>query len=359
MSTKSKLLAMTENLQLPEDSPAAMEAGPTAPSPTTADGQPGGNSQQPQPKFPPVATVSAPRTGPGQMLQFRGQMLAVEGELGKLRDRLKEHEGSSPTRKLDPQAVVPSRWVNRHPDSFSTAEFARLKQDVERAGGNVQPISVRVLIDQPGRYEIVFGHRRHRACSELGIPVLATIDTSVASDHELFSAMDRENRERADLSPYEQGAMYRRALDEKLYPSNRRLAEALGVSHTWVANVLLVADLPAPVVECFRSPLEIQHRHAKAIAAAYEKDRKGILRRAEKLRAQERPKVASAVVAALIGGTSETASPAHQPLEVDGKQVARWSRDGAGRLIVQIEAAYVSDGRHLAVLDSIAAALKP
>ena len=201
MSTKSKLLAMTENLQLPEDPRVVAEAAVIMPGPTPTEGQPTGNAQQPQPKFPPVATGGAPRTGPGQMLQFRGQMLAVEGELGKLRDRLKEHEGSTPTRRLDPQVVVPSRWANRHPDSFSTAEFARLKQDIELAGGNVQPISVRVLNDQPGRYEIVFGHRRHRACSELGIPVLATIDTSAVSDHELFSAMDRENRERADLSP--------------------------------------------------------------------------------------------------------------------------------------------------------------
>ena len=358
MSTKSKLLAMTENLQLPEDTSASAEAELTAPSPATADGQPASNAHQPHPKFPPVVTGAAPRTGPGQMLQFRGQMLAVEGELGKLRDRLKEHEGSTPTRKLDPQAVVPSRWANRHRDSFNTAEFARLKQDIELAGGNVQPISVRLLIDQPGRYEIIFGHRRHWACSELGIPVLATIDASVVSDHELFSAMDRENRERADLSPYEQGSMYRRALDEKLYPSNRRLAEALGVSHTWVANVLLVADLPAPVIECFRSPLEIQHRHAKSIASALEKDRKGVFRKAEKLRAQERPKAAAAVVAALAGTSNETAEPAHQPLVVEGQHVGRWSRDGAGRLTVQIDAAHLNDERHLAVLKSIAAALR-
>jgi ParB family chromosome partitioning protein len=360
MSTKSKLLAMTENLQLPGELPPAVDAGATAPGPPSPDSPPhGGNLQPPQPRFPPVATGAAPRTGPGQMLQFRGQMLAVEGELGKLRDRLKEHEGSIPTRKLDPQVVVPSRWANRHPDSFSTTEFARLKQDIGLAGGNVQPILVRTLIDQPGHYEIVFGHRRHRACSELGIPVLATIDPGAVSDLDLFSAMDRENRERADLSPFEQGTMYRRALDEKLYPSNRRLAEALGVSHTWVANVLLVADLPAPVVECFRSPLEIQHRHAKRIAAALETDRKGVLRRAEKLRAQKNPKAATVVFAALLGESREASDLAHQPLEIDGRQVGSWSRDGAGRLSIQIEAAYVNDDRHLSVLKAIAAALKP
>jgi ParB family chromosome partitioning protein len=214
------------------------------------------------------------------------------------------------------------------------------------------------LTDQPGKYEIVFGHRRHRACSELGIPVLATVDTSAVSDHDLFSAMDRENRERADLSPFEQGTMYRRALDEKLYPSNRRLAEALGVSHTWVANVLLVADLPAPVVECFRSPLDIQHRHAKTIATALEADRKAVLRRAEKLRALERPRAATAVVSALVGASTETAEPTHQPLEVGGKQVGRWSKDRAGRLNIQIDSAHLDDDGHLVVLKSIEAALK-
>ena len=85
MSTKSKLLAMTENLQLPEDAPRNVE-GP-AQTPMEAQGPPAVGISQPQSKFPHVATGAVPRTGPGQMLQFRGQMLAVEGELGKLRDR--------------------------------------------------------------------------------------------------------------------------------------------------------------------------------------------------------------------------------------------------------------------------------
>ena len=83
-----------------------------------------------------------------------------------------------------------------------------------------------------------------------------------------------------------------------------------------------------------------------------------MLRRAEKLRAQERPKAAAAVVAALVGGSNEAAESASQPLEVNGKQVGRWSKDGAGRLTVQIEAAHLNDDRHLAVLKSIADALK-
>jgi len=339
VSTKSKLLAMTGDLQLPAAAAApaaapAQEALPPA-APAGAEG----------PKFPPVVPGVAARTGPGQMLQFRGQMLAVEGELAKLRDRLKEHEGAAPTRKLDARLINPSRWANRHKDAFATPEFLRLKQDIELAGGNVQPILVRMLAGQADRYEIVFGHRRHRACAELGLPVLATIEPGTLSDLDLFSAMDRENRERADLSPFEQGAMYRRALDEGLYPSNRRLAEALGVSHTWVANVLLVADLPPAVLECFRSPLEVQHRHARLITSALDRDRKAVLRRAEKLRQQGRRLAPAAVVETLVATSDEPDMAKPQLLQAGGKVVGSWFKDRAGRLTIQLEPGVAVDGQ--------------
>ena len=63
-------------------------------------------------------------------------------------------------------------------------------------------------------------------------------------------------------------------------------------------------------------------------------------------------------IVARVGTSNEAAEPAHQPLKVDGRQVGRWSRDGAGRLTVQIEAAHLNDDRHQAVLKSIVAALK-
>lgn len=336
MSTKDKLLAMTVGLQVPADKPHDNTAmPPAAPIP--------GAERMSATRFPPVVPGSAPRTGPGQTLQFRGQMLAIEAELGQARERLKEHDGASPTRKLDPTTVVASQWANRHPDSFANADFARLKQDIEQAGGNVQAISVRPLIGQLGRYELIFGHRRHRACLELGLPVLATIDASSLSDLEMFSAMDRENRERANLSPYEQGTMYRRALDEKLYPSNRRLAEALGVSHTWVANVLQVADLPPAILECFQTPIEVQHRHAKELSTALEQDRKAVLKRAEKLKQQPRKLAPAAVVHALVKPVDDAPPPKPQPIEAHGKRLGKWFHDSAGRLVLQIDPGVVED----------------
>ncbi|MBK7616962.1 MAG: ParB N-terminal domain-containing protein [Burkholderiales bacterium] len=68
---------------------------------------------------------------------------------------------------LDPTLVASSKWANRAPESYSGLPYESLKRDIEECGGNVQPIKVRGTAD---RYEIVFGHRRHRACLELGIP---------------------------------------------------------------------------------------------------------------------------------------------------------------------------------------------
>ena len=159
MSIKSKLLAKTGDLQLPPDDVAATTTG-TPPSDQPADETKSAKPHAPQ--FPAVVPGASPRTGPGQMLQFRGQMLAVEGELEKLREQLKVHDGSVPTKKLDPSCIVDSEWANRHPDTFKTARFEKLKADIAAAGGNVQPILVRPKQGEAGRYEIVFGHRRHR-----------------------------------------------------------------------------------------------------------------------------------------------------------------------------------------------------
>lgn len=356
MSTRDRLSRLTADLlaagQPPKQGPEPAR-GPEASEETAP---PSANPSEVETRFPGVMPRQAGRkTGPGEMLAFRGQMLAAEGEVTRLRDALQQFEESLPTKKLDPKAVVPSRWSNRHEASFATADFIRFKADIEHAGGNVQPILVRPVEAKAKSYEIVFGHRRHRACLELGLPVLAAIWTAPMSDLELFAAMDRENRERADLSAWEQGTMYRKAIDEQMFPSQRRLAESLGVSHTWVRKAISVAEIPEPVVQCFRSPLEIQFRHAELISEALEADRKGVLRRAEKLRQSERFSP-SAVVAALVGkqrGSSE--SP--REIRVGGTLAGNLSWDARGQATIRLKPGVVHDENVVALVEAISGAI--
>jgi ParB family chromosome partitioning protein len=179
-------------------------------------------------------------------------------------------DGASPARPIDSTLIVRSKWANRHELSFSDESFKLLKDEIESAGGNVQPIKVRPLVEQGGQFEIVFGHRRHQACLELGLPVLAMI--SNLNDQELFTQMDQENRQRKDLRPYEQGVMYKRALDEGLFPSARKMAEAIGVDLTNLGKSLSLAKLPDAVLCAFKSPLDIQYRWVTELNQAIQKN---------------------------------------------------------------------------------------
>jgi ParB family chromosome partitioning protein len=222
------------------------------------------------------------------MLQFMSNQSAAIKEVEVLKDRLSEFDGALPVRKLDPLEIVPSRWANRHAASFEGVDFAALKEEIAGAGGNVQPIKVRPVVDVLNRstpqakYELVFGHRRHRACLELGMPVIAMIEE--ATDQQLFEAMERENRGRKNLSAWEQGCMYRRALDEGLYPSLRKLAEAVQVDVSLVSKSVALARLPEAVISAFGNPLEIQFRWAQPLGDAIQKDPDGVLERARRLK---------------------------------------------------------------------------
>lgn len=227
------------------------------------------------------ATSNTLRTSPGQMLMVNSLMKDSNEKIAKLEARLKEFEGVLPVKLIDPNKIVPSKWANREAQSFDTAEFAQLKAEITSAEGNVQPIKVRPLAEQEDRYEIVFGHRRHRACLELGIPVLALVEE--VSDAELFKAMDRENRTRLDLSPWEQGKIYRRALNEKLFATQEKLAKELGVDAGNLSKALKLASLDKRIVDAFASPLDLQYRWAKPLMDALIRDEAGVLARADEL----------------------------------------------------------------------------
>jgi len=229
---------------------------------------------------------------------YRDRKIAEENKTLKdenagLLEKLADFSGSEIAKKLDPKLVHASQWANRSEASFSTKEFVALKAEIESSGGNVQPIKVRPTTAKSGEYEIVFGHRRHRACLELGLDVLCLVDD--LTDADLFAQMDRENRQRADLRPYEQGVMYSKALNDGLFPSMRKMAELLGVDVGGVSKLVALAKLPADVIGAFQSPLDIQFQWGPVIAAALQKNPDFVLSRARELAARN-PKTGAAKV---------------------------------------------------------------
>jgi len=306
------------------------------------------------------------KTAPGTMMGFLTAQSTAMVEAEALKERVKTLEGESPLQKLDPSTVKASKWANRHEASFLTAEFQELKAEIAAAGGNVQPIKVRP-VDVLNRstpsteatYELIFGHRRHRACLDLGIPLLAAIEE--ASDVSLFEQMERENRGRKNLSAWEQGTMYRRALDDGLYSSLRRLAESLGVDISLVSKSVSLARLPETVVAAFQSPLDIQFRWAAPLAEAMQKDPDGTLERARTLADARGDLNATGIFSKLIGLPDPVlngSTPATLTISKAGKVAGKLSVDSKGRAVVRFEASAFPDSKRKALVKVIEDFLK-
>ena len=324
------------------------------------------------------ADANRAKTAPGSMLQFMSAQSAAVREAESLRERLAGFDGALPVRRLDPRLIQVSAWSNRHEHSYQDAAFLALKVEIAAAGGNVQPIKVRPMpgglagvgpsnsrggeaaainmvstapSGQPG-YEIVFGHRRHRACLELGLPVSAMVED--LPEQQMFVQMERENRSRKDLSAWEQGAMYARALDQGLYPSNRQLAAAIGRDLGDIGKALSLARLPLAVVQAFRSPLDLQYRWAKPLGDAQQRDPEGLVLRARSLKTQGDKRSPRQIFEALVAAEpAPSAAPQFRPLpditlRVAGKAVAVIASDAAGHTVVQF-AETLDEGRRRAL----------
>jgi ParB family chromosome partitioning protein len=298
-----------------------------------------------------------PRTGVGVLTAAFGRERELKSENDDLRNKLAQFDDAVVVELIDPARIKPSRFANRHELSFETPEFTQLREEIESAGRNVQPIKVRRLGQGAAakeEFEIVFGHRRHRACLELGIPVAAIVVE--LNDKLLFAEMDRENRSRKSLSAWEQGVMYRKALDERLYSSIRQLAESLGVDVSLVSKSVSLARLPDDVVAAFPSPLDIQFRWAAPLAEAMQKDPDGTLKRARAISKARGTMSSAAILARLIGSADldTNAAPAEKlTISKGGKVAAKLTSDLKGRATIRFELEALPESKHKALMKII------
>jgi len=290
------------------------------------------------PAAPPRRT-ERPHTGPGAIGVSLAMGRGVLEENERLKERVAQLEDAKVIEFLDPKLVGASRVPNRHELSFDTPEFESLRKEIASAGRNVQAIKVRELDaprDDGVKYEIVYGHRRHRACLLEGVPVAAVIER--LDDVQLFAEMDRENRDRANLSPWEQGVMYAWALEQKLFPSLRRMAEVIGADAGNISKAIQLASLPKTVIDAFPSPLQLQFRWAGLLTEALKRDESRVLKVAEQIRLESPRPAAKEVFERLTAAPGAIAAAAAEELKVGEVTVGSWVRDARGNLTIKVKA---------------------
>ena len=249
-------------------------------------------------------------TAPARMVDY-----AVAPDADK-KERL---EGTSrratQVRKLDPTLVRRSRFANRHEDEFGTKEYVELKADIEATGGNTVPGKVRKQYEGgEGTFELIYGHRRHQACLELGLPFLAEICD--ADDRTVYEEMSRENLHRKDPTPWDWAHFYALGLRD-VYKSQDELCKANRKSKAHVSQALQLAELPIEVVAAFPTPLKLQLSWGAPLHNALKANRATVLKKAAELKGSHRP--AGEVFRELVGSRERKARVTE--LKVQGREV--------------------------------------
>ncbi|HEU4778997.1 MAG TPA: ParB/RepB/Spo0J family partition protein [Steroidobacteraceae bacterium] len=161
-----------------------------------------------------------------------------------------------------------------------TVETCRAEIESFASCGQIVPVLGRRIENDP-QYdiELAYGARRLFAARQLNKPLL--VQLREFSDREGLVAMDIENRQRQDISPYERGLSYKRWLQSRQFGSQGEMARLLCVSASQISRLLQLARLPAVVVDAFRDPTEIRENWGLKLVEALDDP----TRRADTIRA--------------------------------------------------------------------------
>jgi ParB family transcriptional regulator, chromosome partitioning protein len=144
-------------------------------------------------------------------------------------------------------------------EAFDEAALAELVASI-REVGVLQPVVVRELA--PGRYQLVMGERRLRACREAGLETIPAIIRDTPDDALLRDAL-LENLHRQSLNPLEEAAAYQQLLAE-FGATHEELADRIGRSRSQVSNTIRLLGLP-PTVQRRVAAGVLSAGHARAL----------------------------------------------------------------------------------------------
>lgn len=171
-----------------------------------------------------------------------------------------------PVGDIDPNKDQPRR-------AFPEEAMAQLAASIKEQGV-LQPL---LVVEQPnGRYRIVAGERRWRACRQAG---LATVPC-IVRDMDMIQQMEVsliENLQREDLNPMEEAAAIRALMQQCGY-TQETVAARLSKSRPVIANLLRLLTLPDAVCDMIREG-QLSAGHARVLAGLDRDDEKIALAR--------------------------------------------------------------------------------
>ncbi|UOM37231.1 ParB/RepB/Spo0J family partition protein [Acuticoccus sp. I52.16.1] len=216
-----------------------VEAAPPA-TPPSAEEPPAASRAEAAPE-----TKSVPRPAPGSRAPGLGHLLNNWGEQSREAEHWRRAlDDGAVVQEIATERITPFRWHDRFADFDDSAEFDALVESILREG-QIAPALVRPHPSEAGRFELVYGHRRHRACVKLGRPLRAIVRTM--DDEAAVTVLSRENSQHAPPSFIEKARQASKLLADTGW-TVQFTADVLGVQRSEVSRYRMVMTLPDRLV---------------------------------------------------------------------------------------------------------------
>nr|WP_240979751.1 ParB/RepB/Spo0J family partition protein [Streptomyces sp. HNM0574] len=195
---------------------------------------------------------------------------------------------------------------------FDEDALAELVTSIKEVG-LLQPVVVRQL--EPGRYELIMGERRWRACGEAGLEKIPAIVRATEDEKLLLDAL-LENLHRAQLNPLEEAAAYDQLLKD-FDCTHDQLADRIGRSRPQVSNTLRLLRL-SPSVQRRVAAGVLSAGHARALLSVEDAEEQDRL--AHRIVAEGLSVRAVEEIVTMMGGSAKKSAKAKGPRA--GKRVS-------------------------------------
>lgn len=280
----------------------------------------GGGSDPASGAAAPSPAPSAPQTvgdmrtagaAPRRMMEGLEKGLAAKLEeksleaarLAALVDELKNRGVEWKILPVDP-ALIDVVGFNRFQSTFDPKQdraFADLLANIQAVGGNKQPGMVRPSAATEGRYELVFGERRLRACEQAALPFTAIV--ADLGDDDVWLFRESENFGRKDKGILEQALALVDMPARFAYGERTAILDKLKISKTHYLRLKAIAGVPKAIWEVVPGAHTTTAREAAQIVDAYRDDPRAVKSRVPRVRPDMRRSDAIRFLA--IGSLSE------------------------------------------------------
>ena len=193
---------------------------------------------------------------------------------------------------VDPENCKPWKFHNRDNAWLNPEKCADLISSIRKNEQQLPIIARKIENDPDGKtWEIIAGRRRWYSCKYLKKHVRLKAVSS--DDRECAIIMNLENKDRADISEFEDSISYRQQFDAGLFDSQNEMSEALGLNKSKLSKMLAAAkinELPL-IMGLFPDKTKLKVNPLYKLLALIEKsvtNKDVIFRKAEKLAEKQR-----------------------------------------------------------------------